>query len=189
VAIVIPDHDGCAAKSFVKGLGAAHWKVSLRVVSYLKIGDSIANLCMVITAVHSSCTSNVDPLVLKCPPTVTPLSISLYVWEPFNRLEPSVCFGQDDVDFIRDKTCKMRASAPKPNNISLSTGVVIKYYLHCKESDDTILAGLSVLSGDSVCPPFESCPNKNLFQQFFGLEFHHDGHTYVCAISTYKFAH
>jgi hypothetical protein len=44
-----------------------------------------------------------------------------------------------------------------------------------------------VLSGDSLCPPFEACPNRNLFQQYYGLEFHHDGHTYVHAISTYKF--
>jgi hypothetical protein len=44
-----------------------------------------------------------------------------------------------------------------------------------------------VLSGDSLCPSFEACPNRNLFQQYFGLEFHHDGHTYVRAISTYKF--
>jgi hypothetical protein len=51
----------------------------------------------------------------------------------------------------------------------------------------TILAGSSVLSGDSVCPPFETCPNQNLFQQLFGLELHHDGHTYICAISTYEF--
>ena len=28
VAIVIPDHDGRAVKSFAKGLEAAHWKVS-----------------------------------------------------------------------------------------------------------------------------------------------------------------
>jgi hypothetical protein len=28
VAIVIPDHDGQAVKSFIKGLESAHWKVS-----------------------------------------------------------------------------------------------------------------------------------------------------------------
>jgi hypothetical protein len=71
----------------------------------------------------------------------------------------------------------MRASTPKPTDTSSLTGVVIKFYLHCKGSDGTILAGSSVLSGDSVCQPFESCPNQNLFQQFFGLEFHHNGHT------------
>jgi hypothetical protein len=49
-------------------------------------------------------------------------------------------------------------------------------------------ASLSVLSQESVCPPFKSCPNKNLFQQFFGIKFHHDDHTYVRAISTYEFS-
>ncbi len=155
---------------------------------YLDIGDSIANLCMVITAVHSYCASNVDPLVLKSPPAMAPLSISLYFWEPFNRPEHSISFGWDDVDFNKNKTCKMRASTPKPTDTSLSTGIVNKYHLHCKRSDGTILVGSSLSSGDSVCRPFESCPNQNLFQQYFGLEFHHDGHTYVCAISTYKFA-
>jgi hypothetical protein len=143
---------------------------------------------MVITAVHSSCALSVAPLVLKSPPAITPLSISLYVWEPFNRLEHYISFRQDDVDFNKDETCKMRASIPKPTDTSSSTGVVFKYHLHCKGSDDTILAGSSILSGDSVCPPFESCPNQNLFQQLFGLEFHYDGCTYVRATSTYEFA-
>jgi hypothetical protein len=45
VAIVITDHDERAVKSFIKGLEAAHWKVSLRAVSYLTIGDSISDPC------------------------------------------------------------------------------------------------------------------------------------------------
>jgi hypothetical protein len=44
-----------------------------------------------------------------------------------------------------------------------------------------------MLSGESLCPPFEAFPNQNLFQHYFGIEFHHDGHTYVRAISTYEF--
>ncbi len=82
----------------------------------------------------------------------------------------------------------MIASTPKLTDTSSSTGIVIKYHLHHEGSDGTILVGSSVLSGDSVRPPFESCPNQNLFQQFFGLEFHHDGHTYICAVSFYEFA-
>ncbi len=38
-----------------------------------------------------------------------------------------------------------------------------------------------------VRPPFESCPNHNLFQNYFGIKFHNDDSTYVCAISTYEF--
>ena len=61
MAIVIPDHDKRAVKSFIKGLEAAHWKVSRRAVSYLEIGDSISDSCSVITAVHSSCASKENP--------------------------------------------------------------------------------------------------------------------------------
>ena len=59
VAIVIPNHDGRAVKSFAIGLEAAHWKVSKQSISYLNIGDSISDSCSVITAVHSSCAPNV----------------------------------------------------------------------------------------------------------------------------------
>ena len=79
VAIVIPNHDGWAVKSFTKGLEAAHWKVSLRAVSYLDLGDSISNSCSVITAVHSSCTSNVDLLVLKFPPSGAPHPLNSFI--------------------------------------------------------------------------------------------------------------
>ncbi len=65
---------------------------------------------------------------------------------------------------------------------------MIKYHLHHADADATILAGSSVLSTGGLCPPFESCPNRNLLQQFFGIKFNHDGHMHICAISTYKFA-
>ena len=51
------------------------------------------------------------------------------------------------------------------------------------------MAGSSVLSSGGLCPPFESCPNQNLFQQFFGIEFIYDGHTNIRAISTYEYPH
>ncbi len=65
----------------------------------------------------------------------------------------------------------------------------IRYHLHPDNANGSILTGSSVLSGDSLCLPFEACPNQNLFQQYYGLEFHHDGHTYVRAILTYEFTH
>ena len=92
VAIVIPDHDRRAAKSFIKGLKAAHWKVSLRAVSYLEIGDSISDSCSVMTAIHSSCASKVEPLILKTPPTVPPRPLSSFVWMPFDRPEYAIRF-------------------------------------------------------------------------------------------------
>ena len=82
----------------------------------------------------------------------------------------------------------MTATMPKPADPLTLPGVLVQYQLHRHGQDAAILAGSSVLSWESVCPPFESCPNKNLFQQFFGIEFHHDDHTYVRAISTYEFS-
>jgi hypothetical protein len=109
VAIIIPDHDGRAVKSFTKGLEAAHWKVTLRAVSYLNIGDFISNSCSIITAVHLSCASNVEPLVLKSPPTVTLPPFSSYFWVPFNRPKHALGYGKDNVDFNKDDKCRMTA--------------------------------------------------------------------------------
>jgi hypothetical protein len=82
----------------------------------------------------------------------------------------------------------MTASILKSAKPTTLPKVIVKYYLHRNGQDTSVLAGSSVLSQESVCPPFESCPNQNLFQQFFGIEFHHEDHTYVRAISTYEFA-
>ena len=81
----------------------------------------------------------------------------------------------------------MIVSTPKPAIPTNSPCVNIKYHLHCNNANCSILAGSLVLSTDSLCPLFDACPNQNLFQQFFGLKFHHDVHTYVHATSTYEF--
>jgi hypothetical protein len=163
MAIFILNHNGQAIETFTKGLEAAHWKVTLRAVSYLDIGDSISDLCSIITAVHSSCTSNVEALLLKSPPTVTPPPISSYIWVPFNQPEHALGYGKDDVDLNKDEECKTTASIPKNcQEIYVPKGV-IKYYIYCNGHDATILAGSLVLSRESVFPPFQSCPNRNIF--------------------------
>jgi hypothetical protein len=40
---------------------------------------------------------------------------------------------------------------------------------------------------DGLCPVFNACPTTNIFQHYFGIEFHDEDHSYVCAISSYKF--
>jgi hypothetical protein len=185
VAVVIPDHDDRSISAFTRGLTAAHWNLSSREVSYQDIGDSIADSCTIIIAIHSSCASNVELITLKTPPSVTPQPIGAFVWEPFNRIKHSLSHGRDDDEF---DSRKMIATIPKPVASQQSRGVTIKYYLHRANLDATILAGSSVLSSGGLCPPFESCPNRNLFQQFFGIEFIHKGHTHVRTISTYEFA-
>ncbi len=144
---------------------------------------------MIITAVHSSCASSVESLVLKSLPTIAPPLISSFLWEPFDQPEHALGYGMDDVDFNKDTESKMTASTSKPTKPSASPEVRIEYYLHRDGHDALILAGSAVLSWDSICPPFKSCPNQNLFQQFISIEFHHESHTYIWVISTYEFAH
>jgi hypothetical protein len=82
----------------------------------------------------------------------------------------------------------MIVSAPKQAKLDSITPIVIFYHLHCADDDAFILAGSGVLSLLSLCPLFEACPTRDLFQHFFGIEFYFDGHTYVCTISTFEFA-
>ncbi len=189
VAIIMPDHDGRSVKSFIRGLLTAHWKVSSRYISYPEIGDSIIDSCRIIIAIHSSSAPVVEPIVLKIPPAVQPRSIASYLWEPFNRPEHSLCFGRDDSNFNKAEASRMTGSTPKPAKSGSTTPITILYYLHRADADATIVAGSSVLSQLNLCPPFKACPTRNLFQHFFGIEFHfNNSHTYVHAILTFEFA-
>jgi hypothetical protein len=187
VPIVIPNHDGCSIQAFIRGLTAAHWKVESWDIAYPDIGGSIVNSCCIITAIHSSCALTVKPIVLKTPPCLLARPISLFIWVPFNRPEHSLCYGRNDVDFNKDESSPMIVSTPKPAISTNCQFVNIKYHLHQGNANGSILADSSVLSGKSLCPPFKACPNQNLFQHYFGIKFHHNGHTYIHAISTYEF--
>jgi hypothetical protein len=187
VIIVIPDHDGCSLRLFVQGLATSQWKVSSRDISFIKIGNSIAKLCTIITVVHLSSANIVEPLDLKTPQTVTPRPITAYIWEPFNCPEHSVGYAREDADFNNDESTKMVASDPIPADSVGPPHVVIKYTLHRTGDGTNILAGSSVLLTNDLCLPLEECPNQNFFQHLFGIEFHHNGHTYVRATSTFKF--
>jgi hypothetical protein len=116
---------------------------------------------------------------------MNPRPIGSFIWKPFNRIKHSLSPSRDDDEF---NAKKMIATIPKPITCQQSCSVMIKYHLHHADLDDTILAGSSVLSTGGLCPPFKSCPNRNLLQQFFGIKFNHDGHTHIRTISTYEFA-
>jgi hypothetical protein len=188
VAIVIPDHDRRSVKAFIQGLTTAHWKVSSCNTSYVEMGDSVVDSCTIIIAVHSSAASAVEPLSLQTPPLVQTKPISSYLWEPFNKPEHMLCFGRDDANFNKNESSRMTVSSPKPAESDGVPRVVVRYNLHRTGEDTTILAGSSVVSTSGLCPPFKACPNRNLFQQFFGVKFNFDNHTYVHAISTFEFA-
>jgi hypothetical protein len=99
-----------------------------------------------------------------------------------------LCFGRDDANFNKDESSHMIVGTPKPAKSDSAPPVVVKYNLHRAGADTTILAGSSIVSTSGLCPPFKACPNQNLFQQFFGIKFNFDNHTYVCDISTFEFA-
>ena len=81
----------------------------------------------------------------------------------------------------------MIVSTPKPAASTNSPSVTIKYHLHRNNANGSIFAGSLVISTDGLRPPFDVCPNQNMFQKFFGIEFHFEGHIYVRAISAYEF--
>ena len=190
VAIIIPDHDGASVKRFITSLSNQHWSVSTRQVSYDLMGDSIADSCTILTAIHTSCASSVEPIKLAVPPLVPPHPIAYFNYEPFNRPEHSLCYGCLDAEFNNDDTPLanlMNVSKPTPGAVNTSPAVKIEYYLHRKGADSTTLCGSSILAPGSLCPPYCASPNVNIFRHLFGVEFHHEGHTYVRPISTHEF--
>ncbi len=131
---------------FIKGLEAAHWIVKSREVLYPKTGDSVADSCLVITAAHSSCSSTVKPIILKTPPSTNPSPIGLFIWEPFNRLEHSLCYGKDDKKFNKDDASMMTVSTPKLADSTKIPCPMIKYHIHRKDANGSIFAGCSVVA-------------------------------------------
>jgi hypothetical protein len=45
-----------------------------------------------------------------------------------------------------------------------------------------------VVSTKGLCPPIDACPNTNLFQHLFGIEFAFEDHLRVWGIFPFKFA-
>ena len=146
----------------------------------------IAGSCHVITAVHSSSASMVDPLLLTRPPPVPPRSLGEFLWEPFNQPEHAISLTHDDADFGKQEK-PLTASSPASTQDN-STGIIIKYSLHHPNSDSSILVGSEVISANGLCPAYNACPNLNIFQHHFGIEFCREGRSYIRAISPFKFA-
>ncbi len=142
VAIVNPDHDGCSVKSFQSTLKSSGRIIASTNVFYPELGDTVAGSCHVITAVHSSSASTVDPLLFKRPPTVPPRPLGEFLWEPFNQPEHAISLTCDDADFGKQEN-QLTASSPASMQDN-STKIIIKYFLHCPNSDSSILVGSEV---------------------------------------------
>jgi hypothetical protein len=100
-------------------------------------------------------------------------------------MEYSVSLANDDDDFCHQDV-RFTTSTTIPQGVP--TGVIVKYFLHRPDSDETCLTGALVVSAAGVCPPFDACPNANLFQHLFGIEFDYEGHRRVRGISPFEFA-
>jgi hypothetical protein len=96
-----------------------------------------------------------------------------------------ISLARDDADFNKQDS-RLKVSTPKLGK-NTTSGPIIKYYIHRPDSDDTLSVGSEVLSIDGLCPAFNACPNSNIFQTYFGIEFIHEGHTYIRAISSFEF--
>jgi hypothetical protein len=186
VAIIHPDHDGRSVKSFQSTLKSSGWIIASTNVFYPDLGDTVAGSCRVITAVHSSSASTVDPLLLKRLPPVSPRPLGEFLWEPFSRPKHAISLTRNNADFGKQENPLTASSPASPQDNT--TGIIIKYFLHCPNSDISILAGSEVISANGLCPAFNACPNSKIFQHHFGIEFCHEGCSYIRAILPFEFA-
>ncbi len=82
----------------------------------------------------------------------------------------------------------MKACPPSDAQQSLvPSGICISYNVHCKHNNPSILPGMSIVNMDDLCPEFDVYKNTNLFGNHFGIKFIYDNHTYMQAISPFKF--
>jgi hypothetical protein len=156
-----------------------------RDVLYLAQGNSIAGACHIIIGIHLSCASKVEPLLLKEPPPTPPGPLRSSIWEPFNRTDYSISLAKDDDNFCRQDVC-FTATMTIPTGVP--TSILIKYFLHHTGLDKNCLTGSLVVSTEGLCPPFDACPNTNLFQHLFGIKFAYENHLHVRGILPFEFA-
>ncbi len=82
----------------------------------------------------------------------------------------------------------MKAST-QDSPLNSARSILVWYSLHRPDIDDSVTLGSKVISVDGLSPAFKACPNPNIFQHYFGIEFHHEGHLCIWAISSYDFVH
>ncbi len=185
IATIHPDHDSHSIKTFISNLKLKGWVVLSDDVSFPTLGNIIAGRFRVLTAIHSSCAPAVKPLQLKQPLSIPHCPLGEFIWEPFNRKEHAILLVCDDSNFAKQDT-GLHASTP-PITLDEAAGTSVRYYLHNPNTDTSVTLGSEVISVDRLCPVFNACPSRNIFQHYFGIEFHDEDHSYVCAISSYEF--
>ncbi len=125
------------------------------------------------------------PPQLKWPPSIPHRPLGKFIWEPFNCKEHAISLACDDSEFAKQDT-GLHASTP-PITLDEAAGISVRYYLHRPNTNTSVTLGSEVISVDGLCPVFNACPTTNIFQHYFGIEFYDEDHSYVRAISSYKF--
>jgi hypothetical protein len=142
---------------------------------------------MVIVGIHNSTQSKVQPMLFKTPPMGCPLTLSSFIWPPLNKTEYQLSYAINDDSFTDANANGTVASmSPLPLWPHFPQGLrccIIFIFAATGQEASTVCSSFL----DSLCPPFNSFPNTNLFQHLFGVEFHCHGHTYIRAISPFKF--
>jgi hypothetical protein len=116
---------------------------------------------------------------------IPPRPLGEFIWEPFNHKEQAILLACDDSNFAKQET-GLQASPP-PIKSDEAAGVSVQNHLHHPNADASATIGSTVISIDGLCLVFNACPNPNIFQHYFGIEFHHEDHSYIQAISSYEF--
>jgi hypothetical protein len=181
ITTVRPDHGGRSVKTFSSKLKLSSLILSSTDVHFPELGDTIAASCLVITAVDLSCALTIEPMLLKHPPPVPPHPLGEFVWKPFNWKEHAISLAPNNANFVKQDT-QLKASTQSSNPTKVKVDVVL-YTIHPPDTNELVTAGSEVISLDGLCPAFNACPNPNIFQHYFGVKFHHKGHSYVQAIS------
>ncbi len=176
----------------MKKLAADGWVITDTNVLYPDYGDSVVGSCQLIDAVHSNTKLSCAALALQPPPQVPSWPLAKFVWEPFNWPKLAVSYSKDDLFFnihtVKDNGLPLLRALPttESQHNSFSHNVKVMYNLHREHDNPAVLVGSAVIDTNGLCPVIN--PNVNLkFGNYFGVEFIHDGHTYIQAISPFKF--
>ncbi len=178
---------------FVVKLWKDGWIISDTNISYAAYGDSVLGTCRLIVGVHSITEHSCTSLEFKTPPTHVFQRLGSYLWAPFNRPKMAVFYLMNDPSFnnhaVNDSGLPpLSATVPMQSQLaSVPSGVDILYYLYRPDHNPSSVVGSSVISVDGLCLPFVPDKTPNLIGHHFGIEFFHDGHTYVRPISPFEF--
>ena len=137
LAFVHPNQDSRAVShQFITRLKSDGRLVSDRHMSFTEFGNSVADSCRLIVAVHSHTEEKCSSLQIITPPPIAPNCLSSYQWAPFNWPESAVSYSRDDRSFnnhaVNDSGVPPLVASDPPTlrDVALYDGIIIKYCLH-----------------------------------------------------------